>query len=87
MEKNEKEHPPDKAFIALRWKAPYGVEEPIPSRQLSPAWTPDAFVCTTPFPPDDRSYGWERGTTISKQWEEATTDAAIETANYVAAHL
>lgn len=87
VEKNEKEHPPDRAFIALRWKAPNGVEEPIPARQLSPAWTPDAYVCTTPFPPDDRSYGWERGTTISRQWEEATTDAAIETANYVAAHL
>jgi hypothetical protein len=26
----------------------------------------DAFVPATPFPPDDRSYGYERGTSISK---------------------
>jgi hypothetical protein len=39
------------------------------------------------FPPDDRSYGWERGTTISKEWDEATTDAAIDLAGYVVSHL
>ena len=33
---------------------------------------------TTPFPPDDRSVGYERGTSISKAWDQATTDAAIE---------
>jgi cytochrome c553 len=82
-----KERPPAKASVALWWKRPFGVDEPIPARQLSPTWAPDAFVCTTPFPPDDRSYGWERGTTISKEWDEATTDAAIETAGYVVAHL
>ena len=38
----------------------------------------------TPFPPDDRSLGWERGTTVSKEWDQATTDAALETAGYVA---
>src|SRR5207237_1277166 len=38
-------------------------------------------------PPDDRSLGWERGTTISKEWEAAATDAALETAAYVAARL
>ena len=52
-----------------------------------PLGLPDSFVCSTPFPPDDRSYGWERGTTISKEWDEATTDAAIDTAEYVVAHL
>ncbi|HEX3997361.1 MAG TPA: DUF1592 domain-containing protein [Pirellulales bacterium] len=83
----EKERPPAKAFVELWWKRPFGVDEPIPARQLSPTWAPDAFVCTTPFPPDDRSYGWERGTTISKEWEEATTDAAIEVAGYVTTHL
>src|SRR5262249_53627599 len=40
-----------------------------------------------PFPPDDRSVGWERATTVSKAWDQATTDAAIEVAGYVAAHL
>jgi hypothetical protein len=45
------------------------------------------FVLHTPFPPDDRSVGFERGTAISKAWDEATTEAAIETADYVATHL
>jgi len=81
-----KQRPPAKASVALWWKRPFGVEEPIPAPQLSPTWAPDAFVCATRFPPDDRSYGWERGTTISKEWEEATTDAAIEVAGYVATH-
>ena len=39
------------------------------------------------FPPDDRSLGWERGTTVSKAWDQAATDAAVETAGYVTAHL
>ena len=46
--------------------------------------SPEAFVRRTPFPPDDRSLGWERGTAVSKEWDQATTDAAIETAGYVA---
>ncbi len=37
----------------------------------------------TPFPPDDRSIGYERANTISKAWDNATTDGAIEAANYV----
>ena len=39
------------------------------------------------FPPDDRSLGWERGTTVSKAWDQAATDAALETAGYVTTHL
>ena len=39
---------------------------------------PEVFVLQTPFPPDDRSTGYERGTSISKEWEEAATEAAIE---------
>ena len=41
----------------------------------------------TPFPPDDRSVGYERGTSVSKAWDQATTDAAIEVAGYVVVHL
>ncbi len=85
--KNKPVPPPAKAEIALHWKRPLGVEEPIPARQLSTANSPELFVLATPFPPDDRSYGWERGTTVSKEWDEATTEAAIETAGYVAAHF
>jgi mono/diheme cytochrome c family protein len=51
--------------------------------QNVPTW----FVVETPFPPDDRSVGYERGTSVSKAWDQATTDAAIEAAGYVLAHL
>ena len=40
-----------------------------------------------PFPPDDSSAGYERGSAVSKQWDEAATFAAIEAANWVAEHL
>ncbi|MGL6074237.1 MAG: DUF1592 domain-containing protein [Fimbriiglobus sp.] len=75
------------ARVALYWKRPGQPEEVIPSRFLSNADYPTQFALTTPFPPDDRSYGWERGTTISKEWEAATTEGAIETTNYVLKNL
>ncbi len=80
---NKKKKPAVKSSIALLWKAPRQALEPIPSHHLSPAPAPEMFVCTTPFPPDDRSLGWERGTTVSKEWDQAETDAAIETAGYI----
>ena len=84
-DKNKDKTPPKvKASIALEWKLPHLPAETIPARCLSPQTTSELFVMTTPFPPDDRSVGYERGTTISKAWDQATTDAAIETAVYVA---
>ena len=44
----------------------------------SPSIAAESFACGTPFPPDDRSLGWERGTSISKEWDDATTDAALD---------
>jgi hypothetical protein len=73
--------------IALEWKVPGRAFEVIPRRNLSPVSLPETFVLTAPFPPDDRSAGYERGTSISKAWDLATTDAAIEVASYVVAHL
>jgi hypothetical protein len=75
------------ATVSLLWKSPRGVLAPIPARQLSTDSAPEQFVCTTPFPPDDRSYGWERGTSVSKAWDQATTNAAIEAAGYIAENL
>ncbi len=80
--------PKDKAAsIALEWTRPHGAREMIPARNLSPARTPPTFVLTTPFPPDDSSVGYERGVAVSKEWDEAATQAAIEVANYVVKHL
>ncbi|MEW6305993.1 MAG: DUF1592 domain-containing protein [Verrucomicrobiota bacterium] len=73
--------------ISLQWKPPHGAQEPIPARNLSPDRSTPTFVLTTPFPPDDSSVGYERGVAVSKAWDEATTQAAIEVANYVAKHL
>jgi hypothetical protein len=63
------------------------VEEVIPERHLMPVMAPPTYVVATPFPPDDRSVGYERGTSISKAWDQATTDAALEVAAHVAAQL
>lgn len=73
--------------VVLAWKPPHGVAEPIPARNLSPKGVTPTFVLTTPFPPDDSSVGYERGVLVSKAWDEATTYAAIETANYVVKNL
>lgn len=74
------------ASIRLLWKRPHSVLEPVPSRCLSPSRLPERFVLTTPFPPDDRSVGYEKGTAISRAWDQATTEAALEVASYVARH-
>ena len=76
-----------RAAVSLQWKRPHGVQEPIPARNLSPEGAPSTLVITTPFPPDDSSVGYERGVSVSKAWDEATTQAAIEAANYVVLRL
>jgi hypothetical protein len=84
---NKKKPDPVKASIALEWTLPHRVTEPIGEHDLSPGTAPETFVVKTPFPPDDRSVGYERGTSVSKAWDQATTDAAIEVATYVVAHV
>jgi hypothetical protein len=78
---------PVKASVALEWKLPHRPAEVIPRRNLAPTSSPQVFVVEAAFPPDDRSIGYERGASVSKEWDQATTDAAIEVAGYVAAHL
>ena len=79
--------PSVKASIALEWKLPHRPAEVIPARSLSPGKFRELFAPSTPFPPDDRSVGYERGTTISREWDQATTEAALEVADYVAPRL
>lgn len=73
--------------VSLYWKAPYGTKELIPSANLIPENSPPIIVVETPFPPDDRSAGYERGTNVSREWDEATTYAAVETADRFVAGL
>ncbi len=79
---------PRPAFITLQWRRPQrGTTEVISARFLRPQLAPEVAVIDVPFPPDDRSFGWERGTAISKEWEAAVLEAAIQTANYVTERL
>jgi hypothetical protein len=84
----QKGPPPEvQASISLSWKRPGQAEEIVPERFLTPGRSPKVLVVEHPFPPDDRSTGFERGTTISKEWDEATTYAAIEVAQKVVDRL
>jgi len=74
--KRKTEQPP--ANITVSWKPPHGQEEVIPTRNLIPVSTPATYSLQASLPPDDRSYGYERGTSVDAQWDESTTAAALE---------
>ena len=83
----EKTGSPAVPAISLRWKPPHGSERPIPARNLSSGKAAPTFVVATRFPADDSSQGYERSISVSKAWDEATTNAAFEVANHVIKHL
>ena len=75
------------ASVQLLWKPPHKAWELLPERHLSPEGSNETFVVTTAFPADDSSLGYPRGTAVSQEWDEATTYAAVEVANYVVSRL
>lgn len=75
------------ASVELLWKPPHGKVAVVPNSALIPQWWSPTAVVTSTFPADDRSDGYERGTTISKEWDQATTAAALEMAVHVEQHL
>ncbi len=75
------------ASVSLEWQPPHRVREIVPERNLTPSWNPPTLVVETELPADDSSIGYERGTFVSKSWDQATTYAAVEVANKVAAQL
>lgn len=75
------------ANVTLLWQPPHGARQVIPARNLAPERVPTTFVLSTPFPADDSSVGYERGVSISKEWDEAVTHAAIEVATFVQKNL
>ncbi len=75
------------ASIELFWKPPHGVQEQIPQERMMPQEVPTNMIVKTTLPADDRSDGYERGTTVSKEWDQATTAAALEVAAHVDASL
>ena len=75
------------AQVELLWKPPHGVLQTIPKRNFTPDVILDSLTVATPFPADDRSVGYERGTSVSKSWFAAVTAGATEAAAYVTEHL
>lgn len=86
-DKKENKFAAKTASIALEWKRPRLVSETIEARYLIPMRVAESYINSTPFPPDDRSIGYERGSSVSKSWDQATTDGALETANYILTRL
>ena len=74
--KRKTKQPP--ARVSLSWIPPSGIEEVIPQENLIPEQLADTFALQTKLPPDDRSYGYDRGTSVNRQWDESTTATAIE---------
>jgi cytochrome c553 len=71
------------ASVALEWQTPRRARQTIPERNLSPGRFPYCFVLQSPFPPDDSSMGYERGTAVSAEWNAAQAKAALEVARFV----
>jgi mono/diheme cytochrome c family protein len=83
--KRKTELPPAK--FSLSWVPPHGVEQIVPTQNLIPHAGPPTYSLQTMLPPDDRSYGFERGISVSRQWDESTTTAAIEFVNIATSEL
>ena len=76
-----------KSSLAIDWKPPHGVWEPLPNRVLHTDGSKPALIIDTPFPADDASMGYERGSSISKAWKEATTLTAIQATATIFEHI
>jgi hypothetical protein len=84
---NKQHELPTHASIELLWKPPLGNLEPVPEWCLIPQDSPEVFVLSTPFPPDDRSIGYERGSGVSQEWFAAATTAATTMADSIVDHV
>jgi len=73
--------------LELWWRPPHGVWELLPARATRSTRPRELMIVDTSFPADDRSAGYERGTTISKEWQQAVTEAAVATAEHVVEYL
>lgn len=75
------------ASLELWWKPPHGVLERVPASRLMPHEVRAHFVPASALPADDRSDGYERGTSLSKDWDQATTAIALEVAEHIDSDL
>ena len=75
------------ASVRLEWKPPHRVWSVLDDEALSTTPATRTFVVDTPFPPDDRSIGYERGSSVSQEWHTAVTNAAMATADEILERL
>ena len=80
-------YPDPPAKIRLLWKPPGKPLAVIPASALVPDGFSEVAVVSTQFPADDASFGYERGVGVSSQWDAATTDAAIDVANWISSRI
>ena len=74
-------------FHPAGWKAPRGVWKTVHEEVLRTYRPLRTFVLQTPFPADDRSLGYERGSDLSYDWYEAVIQASAEVAQEVVERL
>lgn len=75
------------SLIELLWKTPHGPREVIPASVLTPDHSHPVFVAQTDLPADDRSYGYERGSSVSRVWLDGVNSIAFEAADHVIKNL
>ena len=75
------------AAVSLRWKPPGESESVIPQTALIPETPDEVAIVDVPFPADDASFGYERGIAVSREWDTATTSAAVFVADWVAQRI
>lgn len=76
-----------RGLVKLEWKQPRTDWTVLAAPYLSPADAAYVTIADKPFPPDDASEGYERGTEVSKAWHEAVTASAVQISNTVVARL
>ncbi len=76
-------YPDPPAKVRLLWTPPHRHEAIIPESAFRRAKVDETLAVSTAFPADDASSGYQRGISVSRQWDDSTTTAAIETANWI----
>ncbi len=75
------------AGLKLEWRPPGGAWAVIPRTNLAPKYSSFVHVVSVPLPPDDGSVGYERGSSVSREWTEAVAKGAMQVAALVGPNL
>lgn len=83
--KRKTEQPPAK--FSLSWVPPHSAKAVVPRQNLVPGRVQPAFSLQAKLPPDDRSYGYDQGLSVDRQWDASTTASAVEFSQIAADEL